>query len=110
MYSFKYQKQAKLSVLKCGSLSFIVCGTKGGRGREGKEKSPRLARVPPMLWAGRCGRAARCFPLDPGWASKPLTPFDGGGQGLAHNTRGPGVTPLAPGIQERGQRERFPRR
>jgi hypothetical protein len=37
-------------------------GTKGGRG---KENSPRLARVPPMLWAGGCRRAARCFPLAP---------------------------------------------
>jgi hypothetical protein len=44
----------------------------------GREDSPCLARVPPMLWAGGHGRAARCFPLSPGWASKPLTPLDRG--------------------------------
>jgi hypothetical protein len=53
-------------------------GTKVGRGRRGREDSPCLARVPPMLWAGGCGRAARCSPLGPGWASKPLTPLDRG--------------------------------
>ena len=41
-----------------------------------REDSPCLARVPAMLWAGRCRRAARRFPLGPGWASKPLTPLD----------------------------------
>jgi hypothetical protein len=51
-----------------------------GAGEEGAERedNPLLARVPPMLWAGRCRRAARCFPLAPRWASKPLTPLDGG--------------------------------
>ena len=29
-----------------------------------------------MLWAGRLRRAARCFPLRTGWASKPLTPLE----------------------------------
>jgi hypothetical protein len=31
-----------------------------------------------MLWAGRCRKAAKRFPLGPGWASKPLTPLDKG--------------------------------
>ena len=35
------------------------------------EDSPRLARVPPMLWAGRHRMAARRFPLGPGWGSCP---------------------------------------
>jgi hypothetical protein len=52
---------------------------KGGfRGRRGREDNPCLARVLPMLWAGRIGRAS-CFPLGPGWTSKPLTPLDGAG-------------------------------
>jgi hypothetical protein len=50
-----------------------------------------------MLWAGRRGNATRCFPLGPGWASKPLTPLDGGGQGTAP-TRGPEATPCSPGV------------
>jgi len=32
--------------------------TNEGRGRRGREDSPHLARVPPMLWAGGLGRAA----------------------------------------------------
>ena len=42
----------------------------------GKEVDVRIAtscQSSPMLWTGRCGRAARHFPLSPGWASKPLT-------------------------------------
>ena len=35
------------------------------------EDSPRLGRVPPMLWAGRHRMAARRFPLGPGWGSCP---------------------------------------
>ena len=62
---------------------------KGGRGRREREDSPRLARVPSMLWAVGRRRAARCFPLGPGWASKPLTPLDGGGQEAAPETKGP---------------------
>ena len=56
-----------------------------GAGEEGGRKdSPRLARVPPMQWAGRRGRAARYgraaehFPLSSGWASKLLTTLDRG--------------------------------
>jgi hypothetical protein len=44
-----------------------------------------------MLWAGRRRRAARRFPLDPGWASKLLTPLNGGvdkGQPLIPEGRG----------------------
>ena len=86
-----------------------------GAGEEGAERedNPLLARVPPMLWAGRCRRAARCFPLSPGWASKPLTPLDGEGcvdkgQPL---TGAPRVTPCSPGVMgERAEGERFPRR
>ena len=34
-------------------------GTKGEQGKEGgREDSPHLARVPPVLWAGGHGRAA----------------------------------------------------
>ena len=58
-------------------------GSAGCEERGGREDSPRLAIVPPMLWTGRRGRAARCFPLGPGWASKPLTPLNWGGQGAA---------------------------
>ena len=68
-------------------------GTKRGhRGKRGGEDSQCPARVPPILWAGRRGRAARRFPLSPRWASKPLTPLNGGGQGAAPN-QGPRVTP-----------------
>jgi hypothetical protein len=69
-----------------------------------------------MLWAGRRGRAARCFPLGPGWASKPLTPLDidrgvGGGQGAALETKGPQGDTLCPGVmEERAEGERFPHR
>jgi hypothetical protein len=64
-----------------------------------------------MLWAGGRGRTAGHFPLGPGWASKPLTLLDGGGgvgggQGAVPKVRGPRATPSAPGLWERGQRER----
>ena len=72
-----------------------VCWAWGKRG----EDSPCLARVPPMLWAGGHGRAARCFPLGPGWASgQPPIPGDPG------DTLGPGDT------GERAEGERFPHR
>ena len=70
------------------------------------EDSPRLGRVPPMLWAGRHRRAARRFPLSPRWASKPLTHSTGGEQGVAQ-LGGPRATPCSPGVI--GEREeRFP--
>jgi hypothetical protein len=57
-------------------------GTKKGPwGRQ--RKNPCPARIPPMLWSAGCGRAARLFPLNPGWASKPLTHSSGVGQGAA---------------------------
>jgi hypothetical protein len=59
-----------------------------GEGVGGKEDRPHLARVPPMLWAGGCGRAARRFPLDPRWTSKLLTPLD---RGLTMGSPRPGV-------------------
>ena len=49
----------------------------GGGGE--REDSSCPARVPPMLWTGRHGRVARCFPLSPRWASKPLTHSMGAG-------------------------------
>ena len=86
-----------------------IVGTKGYRGRRGREDSPHPARVPPMLWAGGCGRAARHFPLCPGWASKPLTLLDGwGGQG-ADPDRGSRCDTLYPMVMgERAEGERFP--
>jgi hypothetical protein len=51
---------------------------KGAGERGVREDSPCPGRVPLMLWAGRHGRAARHFPLGPGWASKTLTPLDRG--------------------------------
>ena len=70
----------------------------GGRGRGGREDSPCPA---------RCGRAARHFPLGPGWASKP--PLDVGvvvdkGQPLI--TGALGRHPVVLGLWERGLRER----
>ena len=91
----------------CSHLVWDIWGV----GEEGGE-NPHLTRVPSVLWADRCRRAARCFLQNPRWASKPLTPLGGrcgevgGGQGAAPDTRGPGVTHSAPGIWERGQREK----
>ena len=63
-----------------------------------------------MLWSGGHGRAARHFPLSPGWASKPLTPLSRGGvgQGAAPDTRGPGETLWVPEIQEEGRGREVP--
>ena len=78
-----------------------------GMNEWGGKECPHLARVPPVLWAGGHGRAARHFPLGPGWASKPLTPLDGGWtRGSPQNQGAPGRHPVAPGLQERGLRER----
>jgi hypothetical protein len=51
----------------------MVWKLKGAGERKEREDSPHPARVPPMLWADRHQRAARCFPLGSRWASKPLT-------------------------------------
>jgi hypothetical protein len=57
-----------------------------------------------MLWTGECGRAARCFPLSPGWASKPLThSTEGGGEQGEAQPGGPGATPYSPGVK--GERD-----
>jgi hypothetical protein len=93
--------------------SFLEGGTKypwkklwelrRGRGKRGGEVSPRLARVPLMLWAEGNGRVARCFSLGPRWASKP--PGVDKEQPL---TGGPRATPLSPRvIGERAEGERF---
>jgi hypothetical protein len=89
-----------------------IVGTKGGWGSGGREDSTHPARVPPMLWAGECGRAAKSFPYSPGWASKPLTPLDGGrldkGQPLPGGSE---ETSCSPGVMgERAEGERFPRK
>ena len=64
-----------------------LLGTKkGGPGRPGekwgRKNMPRPARVP-VLWAGKLGETAWCFPRGPGWRSKPLTHAAGGGEGAA---------------------------
>jgi hypothetical protein len=86
---------------------FLLWKLKGVAGeRGGREASPRPARVPPMLWASRRGRAARYFPLCPGWASKPLTPLY---RGWTRGSPQPGTLrrhPVALGLWERGLRER----
>ena len=87
--------------------------TKKGQGKEGEG---RIAHVWPefLLCSGQasghgravgCGRAALCgrvagsFPLSPRWASKPLTPLDGGGgQGATSETKGPWGNNLGPGV------------
>ena len=75
---------------------------KGGWGRRERE-DPCPARVPPMLWSGGHGRAARRFPLSPRWASKPLTHLTGDGEQGAAQPGGPGATPCSPGVM--GERE-----
>jgi hypothetical protein len=56
-----------------------------------------------MHWTGRHRKAARSFPLSPGWASKPLTHSTGSGQGAAQ-PGGPGGHTLSPqGYGREGQ-------
>ena len=54
---------------------------KGGPGEEGGRKNPHPARVLPILWSVRHGRAAVYLSLIPGWASKSLTHSSGVGKG-----------------------------
>jgi hypothetical protein len=81
---------------------FLNVGTKkralGKRGR----KDPCSARVPPMLWSGRRGKAATGFPLSPGWSSS--DPLFGGRQGAAQPGSA-GLLSKAPGLWERRMRE-----
>ena len=90
-----------------------ICGNlKGARGRGEREDIPCPARVPPMLWAVRCGKAARRFPLGPGWASKPLTPLDRGGgtRGSPRNQGPQGDTLSLEVTGKRAEGEKFPLR
>ena len=87
-------------------LTSLLWELKGAGERVGSEDSPCQARVPPMLWAGRCGMAARSFPLSPGLggASKPL---DGTWtRGGPRHQGTPGLHPVAPGLWEKGLRKR----
>jgi hypothetical protein len=64
-------------------LASGLLGTKtGALGKRGR-KDPHPARVLPVLWSVRHGRAAIDFPLIPGWAFKPLIHSSGSGQGVA---------------------------
>jgi hypothetical protein len=45
--------------------AWVIVGTKGSRGRVGREDSPQLARVPPVLWAGRCGKGFEMLSTQP---------------------------------------------
>jgi hypothetical protein len=64
-----------------------------------------------MLWSGRLGRSAWCFPLGSGWASKPLIPLDGGWTRGSPWYQGPRGDTLGPRVMgERAEGERFPRR
>jgi hypothetical protein len=105
-YSDFFQWWTVIYKLKWNKPSWCV-GTKGGLGKEGERAdSPRPARVPPMLWAGRGGRAARSFPLSPRWTSKPLTLLNGKvDKGKPPKPGGPGVTPCSLRLWERGQRD-----
>ena len=81
------------------------------KGEREEREDTRPARVPPMLWTGRHGRAARHFPLSPGWASKPLTPLDGGWtRGSPQNQGHQGNTLCSGFMGARAEGERFPRR
>jgi hypothetical protein len=65
-----------------------------------------------MLWTGGPGRAARCFPLSPGWASKSLTHSSGGGQKAAQNgsPRATSCSPSVMGKRDKGREVPTPAR
>jgi hypothetical protein len=90
----------------CGCFVVYPChvllGTKKRPGEEGKGKDPHPARVLPILWFVRCGRAAIHFPLSPGWAFKPLTHSSGSGQGAAL-PENPRATLLKPPERDEGR-------
>ena len=80
----------------------------GGPWGRGGRRDPHPARVLPILWSARHGRAANYLPLIPGWAFKPLTHSSGGSQEAALPGI-PGATLLKPlGLWERGMREEVP--
>ena len=55
----------------------------------------------------RTWEGCQTLSTQPGWASKPLTHLTGGGQGAALKPKGAlGLYPVAPGLWERGLRER----
>jgi hypothetical protein len=75
--------------------------TKRGVGEGGgRADNLRPARVPLMLQAGGYGRGTGHCPLGPGWASKPLTPLNGGGRADKGQppTGDPRATPGCPGV------------
>jgi hypothetical protein len=75
----------------------FMSGTKrGGPGEEGEGEDPYPARVPPVLWSVRHGRAAIYLPLITRWASKPLTHSFGGGVERGSPTWEPQATLLKP--------------
>jgi hypothetical protein len=83
-------------VLQCWGLK------RGALGKRGR-KDPYPARILPILWSGRRGRAAICSPLSPGWAFKSLTHSSGVAKGQPYQgalellSKSPGV------IGERGE-------
>jgi hypothetical protein len=99
-HTFKFMTVKTLQSLEnnCGNGTHPV-GTNRGPGERGGREDPCPTRIPPMLWTGRHGRAARHFPLSPGWASKPLTHFTEGGQGAAQ-PGDPRATPCSSGVME----------
>ena len=70
-----------------------------------ERKDPNPTRVPPMLWSDGHGRAARLFPLSPGWASKPLYHSLLGGQWAAQ-PGSPVATLKSPGVMGERDEER----
>jgi hypothetical protein len=77
-------------------------------GETGEGRSPCPARVPPVLWAGGCRRAARHFPLGPGWASKPLIPLNGGWTRDSPRYQDPWGDTLCPEVKGEGREREVP--
>jgi hypothetical protein len=83
-------------------------GTKRGAQGEGGRKNPHPARVLPILWSVRYGRAAIYLPLIPGWASKPLTHSSGVERGSPTWDSWSYFAKATGGLWERGMREKVP--
>jgi hypothetical protein len=64
---YKYILKILLSIYRIHRIFILIYfgNKKGGPGEEGKTET---ARVLPILWAVRYGRAAIQFPFIPGWA------------------------------------------